>query len=72
MAARAGQADVVRYLLQNGAKVDIKAKVRHALMLKFQYISFHLTHLYNISTVIMYELIVSHLSTFRMTKRPCI
>lgn len=68
MAARAGQADVVRYLLQNGAKVDIKAKVRHAL----QYISFHLTHLYNISTVIMYELIVSHLSTFRMTKRPCI
>lgn len=29
MAARAGQSDVVRYLIQNGAKVDIKAKVKH-------------------------------------------
>lgn len=28
MAARAGQADVVRYLLKNGAKVDTKSKVR--------------------------------------------
>lgn len=28
MAARAGQSDVVRYLIQNGAKVDIKAKVK--------------------------------------------
>lgn len=27
MAARAGQADVVRYLLQNGANVETKAKV---------------------------------------------
>ena len=27
MAARAGQADVVQYLLQNGAKVETKAKV---------------------------------------------
>lgn len=27
MAARAGQADVVRYLLKNGAKVDTKSKV---------------------------------------------
>lgn len=28
MAARAGQADVVRYLLKNGAKVETKSKVR--------------------------------------------
>lgn len=27
MAARAGQADVVRYLLKNGAKVETKSKV---------------------------------------------
>ena len=28
MAARAGQADVVKYLVQNGARVEAKAKVR--------------------------------------------
>lgn len=28
MAARAGQADVVRYLLKNGAKVETKSKVK--------------------------------------------
>lgn len=31
MAARAGQADVVRYLLKNGAKVETKSKVRSSL-----------------------------------------
>lgn len=31
MAARAGQADVVRYLLKNGAKVETKSKVRTAV-----------------------------------------
>lgn len=29
MAARAGQSNVVRYLIQNGARVDAKAKVVH-------------------------------------------
>lgn len=29
MAARAGQSEVVRYLLQNGAQVEAKAKVSH-------------------------------------------
>lgn len=30
MAARAGQTEVVRYLIQNGAQVEAKAKVRCA------------------------------------------
>lgn len=29
MAARAGQSNVVRYLIQNGARVDARAKVVH-------------------------------------------
>ncbi len=29
MAARAGQSNVVRYLIQNGARVDATAKVEH-------------------------------------------
>lgn len=35
MAARAGQADVVRYLLKNGAKVETKSKVRTRGSLSF-------------------------------------
>lgn len=33
MAARAGQSNVVRYLIQNGARVDAKAKVVHMCLL---------------------------------------
>lgn len=39
MAARAGQADVVRYLLKNGAKVETKSKVRRMSLIINHYVS---------------------------------
>lgn len=33
MAARAGQSEVVRYLVQNGAQVEAKAKVRRFILI---------------------------------------